>query len=309
MNEQSAPRVYGLRMGMVAAVYSVAQALLLYASALGAYAAVRSVQQGINIVNNVQQPVVDFTLLAPGLIPMLLVAYGSMIVAGLVTLRLAWAAGRLAAVRAGARKGGARAGMWVWLVSSLVWIAASVIVVALGHMDGTVTGILAGTGRPEFTGAEILGLVTQEVIFALIGLGLCAMTGNMGARGAELVDPEPVALPAGAAVYPFAMVPAPWGGMPPAGYQPGPPMGYPPAPGPWMQAAPGAFPPPPGQAGPTGYPGAMFPPPLPWSPPAGVYPPPPSHYLPQQPAPTPAQQYPTTPAAPPSAEGESRSLC
>jgi hypothetical protein len=215
---------------------------------------------------------------------MLLVAYGSMLVAGAVTARLAWSAGRLAALDAGRRAGGARAGMWVWLISTLVWIAASVVIVALTHMDGTVSGIFTGTGKPEFMGAEIAFLVAQEALAALIGLAVCAFAGARGAAGATLVEPAQVAIPAMVAPYPFVPYPAPWAMQPPPGYR-----------SPYQAGAnpPAGFPPP--------YPGAAYPPPQPWAPP-GVYPPPPSHYLPQ-PAPAtpevpkPVDDQPSTPSA------------
>jgi hypothetical protein len=275
MNERNAPRVYGVRIGLVAALFSIAQALLLYASAAGSFASVRAIQQGLNINIISPQPVVDVFLLAPGLIPMLVIAYSSMIAAGLITAWLAWRAGRIAAISVGRHAGGARAGMWVWLISTVVWIVASVVVVALTHMDGTISGIFSGTGKPEFMGAEIAGVVSQEVIAGLIGLGVCAFAGARGAAGAELVEPEPV--PVAMAPYPFAVYPAPWGPMPPQGYQPGPP--------------PGARPP----AGLPPYPGAVYPPQQSWAPPPGVYPPPPTHYLPQHEPPAPTPQ----PSAPP----------
>ncbi len=276
MKEQNASRTYGVRVGLIAALFSIAQALVLYGAAQGGYAAIRSVQQAINVVNT-SGPVVDFTLLLPGLIPVLLVAYGSMLVAGVVTAWLAWHAGRMAAIRMGRHAGGAQAGMWVWLISSLTWIVASVIVVAITHMDGTISGILAGTGKPEFTGQEIAFLVAQEVIAALIGLGVCAFAGSRGAAGATLVEPAP--MPAVMAPYPFAVYPAPWGAMPPPSQQrPGLPPGAPP---------PAGLPP---------YPGAYFPPQQPWAPPPSMYPPPPSHYLPQ---PAPQAPAPQTPAPEP----------
>ncbi len=287
MNEHNAPRAYGVRVGLVAAIFSIAQALLLYGAALGGYAAIHSVQQAINVINTVG-PVVDFTLLLPGLIPVLLIAYGSMLVAGLITAWLAWYAGRLAAIQMGRRAGGARAGMWVWLVSALVWIAASVVVVAVTHMDGTISGILVGTGKPEFMGQQIAFLVAQEVIAALIGLGVCAFAGARGAASAPLVAPEPAPVPAGAPLYPFAVYPAPWGIMPPPGQQlPGPPPGALPPAG----MAPGALP----------YPGAVYPPQRTWAPPPGVYPPPPSLYLPQA---APQAPQPPAPQAPEPAGGQ-----
>ncbi len=281
MNEQRAPRVYGVRVGLVAALFSIGQALLLYASAVGSYAAIHAMQQAVNVFNT-SGPVVDFLLLLPELLPPLLVTYGSMLVAGVITARLAWHAGQMAAISAGRRAGGARAGMWVWLISTLVWIAASVVIVALTHMDGTVSGVFTGTGTPEFMGQEIGLLVAQEVVVALIGLGVCALTGSRGAAGAKLVEPVPPPIPAGMASYPFAMYPAPWGAMPPTSYQPNYRPGLPP----------GAPPP----AGLPPYPGAVYPPQQVWTPPPGVYPPPPSHYLPQTSAPQEPQKPPEAPA-------------
>lgn len=283
MNEQRAPRVYGVRVGLVAALFSIGQALLLYASAVGGYAAIRAMQQAVNVFNT-SGPVVDFFLLLPGLVPTLVVAYGSMLVAGVITARLAWHAGQMTAISAGRRAGGARAGMWVWLISTLVWIVASVGIVALTHMDGTVSGILTGTGKPEFMAAEIVSLVAQEVVVALIGLGVCAFAGSRGAAGARLVEPISPPIPAGMAPYPFVMYPAPWGMAPPPGYQPEHQPGLPPG-----------SPPP---AGSPAYPGAVYPPPQVWTPP-GVYPPPPSHYLPQTPAP---QESPAPAPQPPANE-------
>jgi hypothetical protein len=280
MKEQDAPRVYGVRVGLVAALFSIAQALLLYAAAVGGYASIRAWQQAANIFNTVG-PVVDFLLLLPGLIPTLLVAYGSMLVAGLITAWLASRAGRLAAIGMGRRPGGARAGMWVWLISTSVWIVASVVIVALTHMDGTVSGIFAGTGKPEFMGQQITFLVAQEVVAALIGLGICAFAGARGAARAELVEPVQPPIPAGMAPYPFVPYPAPWGMVPPPqGYQPGTPPGAP-----FGARPPAGLPP---------YPGAIYPPQQPWTPQPGVYPPPPSHYQPQ-PAPQPYIPQPSTP--------------
>lgn len=290
VNEPSAPRYYGLRVGLMAGAFSIGQALLLYAAALGGYEAISSIQQGINIDTAIGQPAVDFTLLAGPLLPALIISYGSMLVAGGITLWLARSAGRMAAMRAGRHEGGARAGMWVWLISSLIWLAASVVVVLLFHRDGTLSGVLFGSGQPDSTGAEIAGLLTQEVIAALIALGFAALAGSRGANGATLVEPAPMMMPVGMGPYPFA-------GYPPAPWRVAPPQGYPPAPQ-AMAGAPRMAPP---LAGAPGYPGAMYPgaaypPPMAWAPPTAVYPPPPSHYLPQQPA-APAPQA-TPPSAP-----------
>jgi hypothetical protein len=272
MDDQSAPRAYGWRVGLVAAVFSVAQALVLYGAALGAYGELRSIQHGLNLDQVLGQVVVDPTLTLSDLLPMLFVSYGSMLVAGIVTLLLARAAGRMTAIATGRHAGGARAGMWVWLVSTFVWLAASAVVVVVTHLDGTVTGIFSGTGKPEFTGDQLLGLLGQEIVFALIWLGFCALAGSRGAATATLVDPAPAVVyaPAGMAMYPFAMAPAPWATMPP------PPQFRPGPQGP--------------QAGLPPYPGA-YPPPALWAPPQPLqpaYPPLPSHYG-ASPAPQPPQ--------------------
>jgi hypothetical protein len=146
---------------------------------------------------------------------------------------------------------------------------------------------------------ELIFLLLQEIVAALVCLGFCALTGAQGARNAPVArDQTPL---------------APWPGLP--GYpQPGA-YGY----GPYGYApyhAPGypVYPPQPGQ--PYGsYPAYPGYPPMGWgvapnaTPPSGQpiqspptpptpapmsapipYPPPPSHYVPQQPSASQASQ-------------------
>ncbi|HEX8731508.1 MAG TPA: hypothetical protein VF725_05550 [Ktedonobacterales bacterium] len=298
VKRSNAPRAYGVRVGLVAGLFAIGQALLSAAAAHGSEAAVRSMQQALNTLTS--GGIADPTLLIGPLVPMLLTTYLSMLGIGLLCVWFAAQAGRMAATAQGRRAGGAAAGMWTWLISSAIWIAASIILTVITNSDGTLTGVFTGTYTSRLLPQELVLLVGQEIIAALLCLGFCALAGAQGARNVALVapDPFPVAAPALAGYpppgwRPYAPYPAP-------GYPPTWPPQYPPYP-PQTQAGYPAYP---------GYP-AGWPPPPPSGPQtmaqpqtAPVYPPPPSFYMPQ-PAPTPASEPPasaTTPPTPPPAE-------
>jgi len=295
MNEQDAPRIYGLRVGLISGLFSIGQVALSVAAAHGSEAAVRSMQSAAAVLT--AGGIADPTLLIMPLIPMLATTYLSMLVIGLLTVWFAGRAGRMAATAQGRRAGGASAGMWVWLASSLIWIGASLVATVVTNSDGTISGVFMGTFTPKFLPQELLLLLLQEVLAALVGLGFCAMAGARGARNASLVAPAPF----------------PQGGLAPVGFtQQG---WYPYAPYP-MQGRPAyppmypAYPPQPTQqaySGQSEYPGSpagwwAAPPTQPLAPgatpPSGqqvAYPPHPSFYMPQQTPPTmPAE--PTQPA-------------
>lgn len=300
MNEQDAPRIYGLRVGLISGLFGIGQVALSVAAAHGSEAAVRSMQSAAAVLSS--GGIADPTLLITPLLPMLVTTYLSMLVVGLLTVWFAGQAGRMAVTAQGRRAGGASAGMWVWLASTLIWIGASAVATVVTNSDGTISGVFTGTFTPKFLPQELLLLLLQEVVAALICLGFCAMAGAQGARNAPLVAPAPF----------------PQGGLAPAGFIP---QGwYPYAPYP-MQGRPAyppypmypGYPPQPGQQAHPGYPG--YPagwwaaPPTqalqPMAPratqPTGpvAYPPHPSFYLPQQ-APVPQQEPPaSSPAAQP----------
>lgn len=253
----NAPRAYGMRVGLVSGLFSIGQVLLSVGAAHGSEAAVRSMQQAVNTLAS--GGIADPTLLIGPLVPMLLTTYISMLGIGLLCVWFAAQAGRMAATAQGRRAGGAVAGMWVWLVSSAIWIVASIIATTITGSDGTLSGVFTGTYTRALLLQELALLVSQELIAALICLGFCALAGSQGARTAELVapDPFPVAAPALAGYpppgwYPYAPYPMPGYPLPPprqpqAGY-PGYPAGWPPPPGPQAPAQPWmapAYPPPP----------------------------------------------------------------
>jgi hypothetical protein len=307
MNERNAPRVYGLRVGLVSGLFSIGQVLLSVAAAHGAEAALRAMQRAFAILAS--GGIADPTTLISGLVPMLLTTYLSMLVIGLLTIWFAGRAGRLAAIAQGRRAGGASAGMWVWLIGTLIWLLASVIAAVITHSDGTLSGVFVGTFSDAYLPQQVIFLLLQEILAALICLGFCALAGSQGARNAPVSPPSDGALMPlrGTAGYP------PQGAYPYAPYAPYPMPsypGYPPHPGypapqqpyPGYPTYPG-YPAYPGYPGyPPGWQGAPVPPapgvspspPVapPAQPPTNApqaaaplqYPPSPSFYVPQPPA-------------------------
>lgn len=299
MSDQNASRVYGARVGLVAGLFSIGQVGLSLAAAHGSEASLRAMQQAFAVLAS--NGIADPTVLISPLLPMLLITYLSMAGIGLLTIVFAAHAGRLAALAQGRRVGGASAGMWAWLVSTGIWLLASVVGAAITHTDGTLSGVFAGTFTAQYLPQQIIFLLIQEIIAALIGLGFCALAGSIGARNARLVAPQPITPPMAfppRGYPPYQPYPYPYAphGMP--AYPPAYPMypGYPPAPA-------GVYPYPPQQQAPQQtQPHAQHMPhasfhhqPIPYPPPPSFYVPqaePPQHHIPQhaptiEPGPTP----------------------
>ena len=312
MSERNAPREYGLRIGLVSGLFAIGQVWLSVAAARGSEAQLRAIQQAFGILAS--GGIADPTILYQPLLPMLAITYLSMLAIGLLTLWFAAQAGKLAAVAQGRHGGGGSAGMWVWLVSTLIWLAASVVATVLTNSDGTISGVFTGTFSQAYLPQELFFLLMQEMLAALVSLGFCAMVGAQGARNALLLAPEsaPSALPVSVGFAPpggYLYGPQPMPGYPP--YPPYPAQrpypgypGYPPYPGyPGYPPYPGYPGYPTGQWGPVNAPrpdAVMAPPPqppMPSQPPGGwqqgsalPYPPPPSFYVPQQSQPLPQSE-------------------
>ena len=309
MSEQrDAPRVYGVRVGLVSGLFAIAQVLVSVAAAHGSEAALRAIQHTFTILT--AGGLVDPTTVAPALIPMLLSTYLAMLLAGLVTVWFASRAGRLAAIAQGRHAGGASAGMWVWLTSTGVWLLASIIATVITHSDGTISGVFVGTFSSAYLPQQLIFLLLQEIVAALFCLGFCAAAGAQGARNAPVSPPNVALTPLHAPAW--SPQQAPQGAYPYAPYGPYPMPGYPPYPP--QQGQPGQQPYPGYPAYPAypGYP-PSYPPSYPPAPPTQAphaptnphfaapqaaapmpYPPPPSFYVPQQP----------TQAKPPAAQPE-----
>lgn len=295
MSEQNAPRVYGVRVGLVSGLFSIGQVLLSVAAARGSEAPLRAIQNAFDLLAG--GGLVDPTLVAPALLPMLLSTYLAMLVGGLLTLWFAARAGRLAAIAQGRRAGGAAAGMWVWLVSSGIWLLASIVATVITNSDGTLSGVFFGTFSPDSLPQELIFLLLQEIVAALVCLGFCALAGAQGARNAPVPPSQaplapwpgpmgyPQQSPQGAYGYgPYGYAPYHAPGYPAYPPQPSQPYGtYPAYPGypPTSWGAPPTATP--GATPPSGQPAATPPAPPTATPLSSVpYPPPPSHYMPQQ---------------------------
>jgi len=245
MNNRPAALAFGWNLGIISGLFAALQVLISASSARASIASIESMRWALaRVTTGGGNPVP----LIGSLAPVLLVTYGSMIVTGAICLILCWYAGRLTAYVNGNR-GGAGAGFQVALLSGLLWIAFAIIISVLLHADGTITGVLASTHDGSSLGFQLSGLLTQQIIFASIGLGLGAWAGALGSRSAPLPDPASVAAPAFAphvAYGMYPMYPPAVAGYPAYGGSPLPPSSYhqlpPPAP---MSSVPPSYPPPP----------------------------------------------------------------
>jgi len=147
----------------------------------------------------------------------------------------------------------------VALLSGIIWIVFAIIISLLLHADGTVSGVVASTHDGSALPAQLAGLLTQQLIFGAIGLGLGAWAGALGSNRAPLPEMTDTAVPAYVLPATYGMYPAypPIAGYPTYG-------GYPVSPTPYQAPAPYAplpqqLPQPPGNTPPS-------------------YPPPPDYY-------------------------------
>lgn len=287
MDERKAPGYYGMRIGLISGLFSILQVLVAAAALDGARADVSSYYTAgyplgilaIIIIN----PDGTIQRISDEISGLIFKTTLSTVALGVVTLVLAWYAGRLTAVAIGRHARGASAGSTVWWVSSLIWIVASLVGAAVTSPSGNLIDIptsffsaRAGLGfNTNFFPLGFITLLVLDGLVALIGWGLCAAAGAMGASSAPRDASAPTLAPGMLAMAPMGMQPMALAGYPPA---PGYPMpqGFPPA---------GAYPPParmPQMYGP---------------PPAGMYPPPPGYYIPPQVAQTTPRPPTTTPDA------------
>lgn len=215
MAQRSAAWRYGWRLGLVAAGFAALQVLVMVDAGRATETPIKTLQFSLS---NITYP--GSTILP--LVIMILATYLSMALSGLAMLWFAARAGQLAAAVSGQRGDGGLAGMWVALVSGVLWLAVSLLVVGLVHVDGTVTGAFTANPVGPLRPAELIALAIQELFLALLGLGLGALAGSRGA--AHALPPRAfVVMPLGTptAWGPW-MVPSMGGGMGPVG-------GYPPA--------------------------------------------------------------------------------
>ncbi len=291
MDERKAPGYYGMRVGLISGLFSILQVVIAAAALQGARAelsAYYATGSSIGIIALFKASTLPMTTTSSQ-IPSLSDDIGGLIsttilstvLLGIATLVFAWYAGRLTATAIGYHRGGASAGSTVWWVSSLIWIVASLVGAAVTSPGGNLIDILSSyvslkaenSFNPNFFPLGFIFLLALDVLVALIGWGLCAAAGAMGASSAPLG--------ANAATRAPGMLMAPLGATP---------MGmvaYPPAPG---YPLPPNFPP-----------AGAYPPQAYGAPRAGVYPPPPGYYAPPQlgqTTPRPPSTAPTTPATP-----------
>ena len=232
MREHAAARHYGRLLGLLSGLFALLQVLVSVSSAKANALTMAGVQQAFDNTA-AGTPTNPLNLLAD-LVPVLLITYLATVITGAVMMGFAWYAGRLTALTIGRRSFGGAAGFWVALWSGALWLGLSLVATLITHADGTLTGVLTSSPGTSRLAIELILLLVQNGVAALCGLGLGALAGYIGAKGAPV-----------AAYTAWRMPPPPGYRYPlPQGSQ-GPYAPQGPAPGP------GAYPPgQPGQVGP-----------------------------------------------------------
>jgi hypothetical protein len=220
MDQRTAARHYGQAIGLAAGLFAALQVLISTTAARANWGNLDSAQRALADGTAVPQ-----FLIGP-LLPTLVATYLASILSGAIMVYLARRAGWLAAYVSGRREAGLVAGGWVALVSALIWIALSVVVVALTHADGSVTGLFTSNPTGPLRPLEIPGLLIQQLGAGLIGWGLGSLFGQMGGDRAPMprAMPLPPTSPLGSGWPLAAGGPPRWPDQPPssAGHWPSP---------------------------------------------------------------------------------------
>jgi hypothetical protein len=246
MNEHATARHYGRLLGLLSGLFALLQVLISVSSVKSNALTVAGLQSAVNSTVN-GTPTDPLNLLGD-LVPVLVITYLSAAVAGAIMMGFAWYAGRLTALTIGRREFGGIAGFWTALWFGGAWLALAAGATSVAHADGTISGLFFSTPGPSQLGTELILLLLQNGFAALCGLGLGALAGFIGARGAPISrftafrPPLPPTYAPGYASgyasgytpgYPYPAPPGPAAGWP-SGYPPQqwrPPSGGPPAQG------------------------------------------------------------------------------
>jgi hypothetical protein len=227
MREHATARHYGRLLGLLSGLFALLQVLVSVSSAKANALTIAGLQQAIDNTT-AGTPTNPLNLLAD-LVPVLLITYLAAVIAGAVMMGFAWYAGRLTALTIGRRAFGGVAGFWVALWSGAIWLGLALIATLITHADGTLSGILTSSPGSSRLAIELILLLVQNGLAAVCGLGLGALAGYVGAKGAPVPAytawrmplPPGYRYPQGpyAPQAPYIpQGPAPWG---PAAYPPG----------------------------------------------------------------------------------------
>lgn len=218
MNEQATARYYGRMLGILSGLFALLQVLVSVSAVLANQGAIAALQHSAS-------PPYLGTIPSDlnGVVIVLVATYGSALLGGLLMIGFAWYAGRLTALSLDRRVAGGTAGFWVALWSGVIWLIVSLVAALLTHADGTVSGVFTSSPGRALSVVQVVLLLVQNGVAALIGLGLGSLAGLIGTRSVR-VSPDtqprfPVVTPP--AVYPQQA-------YPPGAYPPNPnPSPYP----------------------------------------------------------------------------------
>jgi hypothetical protein len=194
-------RYVGRLVGLAGAVFSLLAVFVMAAAARENQTAILAMQQ--SLVNGG-----DPLLLIGGLLPVFVATYASALLTCLISLGLAWYAGRVTAAQT-RHGGGSTAGLWVMLVSGAVWLVAALLAIIVFAADGTiswllatvlyalvapasnVSGAISSHPAPAYLGMQLVLFLVQAVAGAGAALGLGALAGGLGALSVAPDSPAP----------------------------------------------------------------------------------------------------------------------
>jgi hypothetical protein len=137
-------RGYVVVLGLVAAMFSLLDLLIIGSAAVATQPAIITMQR--SLVNYSEGGGVSIDQLADPLLRLFLLTYVSALVCLLITFGFCWYAGRVAMENTGDQSAATRAGVSVTLTSGLVWIIIGIPAIVLTQADGTISWLVATVG-------------------------------------------------------------------------------------------------------------------------------------------------------------------
>ncbi|HEV8192333.1 MAG TPA: hypothetical protein VGP82_12770 [Ktedonobacterales bacterium] len=218
MSVRATVRSFALPLGILSGLFAMVQVFVSVSAARAGGPALRSLHQIFGGVSLVQ--ILDGT--APGIISnplplfgdlagVMFITYTAAFVTGCICLGFCWYAGRQTAFVLGHHTAGGRVGFQVMLISSAIWIAASIGATLVAGADGTITGIFTSAFAGGDVTTEVIALLMQEAVAVVFGFGVGALAGKLGEWSARTAPRQTIAPPA------YMMMPyPPYPGVQPA---------------------------------------------------------------------------------------------
>ncbi len=211
-----------LALGLTAALFAMLQVFVTASAARANQSGILAMQHSLVDLSRGGGAVIEPRFVQ--LIPLWVATYASAAFTFLITLAICWYAGRLTAALGRDRAAQAAAGRTVALVSSGIWLIATLLAAGIAHADGSfawllataaaifaappgqsITGVFVTQPSGIFLALQLSILFIQSLLGALLAIGLGMFAGRLGGESVPN---------AGAPARPWTPPP-----MPPAWFQ------------------------------------------------------------------------------------------